>query len=158
MNDTVIAFFITWTTYGSWLPGDRRGWASKKVLGIQEPNPELEQECRERMMEDAVTLMWAQRQIVDAVIVEHCRIRGWKLHARNARTNHVHIVVTADCDGETVREQLKGWCSRRLSDHAGLPAKSKHGRRRWFTEGGDLDDIFDEDHLQNVIEYVIEGQ
>ena len=25
MNDP-LAFFLTWSTYGSWLPGDARGW------------------------------------------------------------------------------------------------------------------------------------
>ena len=24
-----LAFFLTWTTYGSWLPGDERGWVEK---------------------------------------------------------------------------------------------------------------------------------
>jgi len=158
MNELVLAFFITWTTYGTWLPGDRRGWAKKKVWGIQKPDPELEQACRERMTEDAVILTWEQRQIVDAVIVEHCRIREWTLHARNVRTNHAHVVVTAPCDGETVREQLKAWASRRLSDHAGLSGGGKNGRRRWFTEGGDIQGIEDEEHLAMAVRYVLEGQ
>ena len=73
MNDLVLAFFITWTTYGTWLPGDRRGWAKKKVWRIQQPNPELERACRERMTEDAVILTWEQRQIVDAVIAGNAK-------------------------------------------------------------------------------------
>ena len=27
--DEPIAYFITWTTYGTWLPGDERGWSRK---------------------------------------------------------------------------------------------------------------------------------
>jgi hypothetical protein len=25
-----MAFFLTWTTYGSWLPGDDRGWCDAR--------------------------------------------------------------------------------------------------------------------------------
>jgi hypothetical protein len=31
-----LAYFISWTTYGSWLPGDERGWVEKGTEGIQE--------------------------------------------------------------------------------------------------------------------------
>ena len=158
MNDVVLAFFITWTIYGTWLPGDQRGWAKKKVWGVQQPNPELEQACRERMTDDAVILTWEQRQMVDAVIVEHCRIRRWTLHARNVRTNHAHVVITANCDGETVREQLKAWGSRRLSDHAGLPGSGKNGRRRWWTEGGDIEGIETQEQLDAAVRYVKDEQ
>jgi hypothetical protein len=27
--DEPLAYFLTWTTYGSWLPGDERGWVEK---------------------------------------------------------------------------------------------------------------------------------
>ncbi|MDA1049536.1 MAG: hypothetical protein O3C40_03530 [Planctomycetota bacterium] len=27
--DDSLALFLTWTTYGSWLPGDERGWVEK---------------------------------------------------------------------------------------------------------------------------------
>ena len=77
-----------------------------------------------------------------------------------ARTNHVHVVVTADRDPDTVRDQLKAWCSRRLSDAAGLvqTVAKKAGRRRWFTEGGDKELIDNEEYLANAIQYVLEGQ
>jgi hypothetical protein len=28
-RDEPLAYFLTWTTYGSWLPGDQRGWVAK---------------------------------------------------------------------------------------------------------------------------------
>ena len=37
-----IAYHIIWTTYGTWLPGDARGWVKKNTLGIQEPDAERE--------------------------------------------------------------------------------------------------------------------
>ncbi len=40
MSDYPLAYFITWRTYGSWLPGDPRGWL-KNRKGFQPPNPDL---------------------------------------------------------------------------------------------------------------------
>ena len=37
-TDEPIAYFITWTSYGTWLPGDERGWWRK---GEWEPGNEL---------------------------------------------------------------------------------------------------------------------
>jgi hypothetical protein len=53
---TILAYFITWTTYGTWLPGDFRGWIKKNFNGVQRPNVKLEQESRYRMAEDAIEL------------------------------------------------------------------------------------------------------
>ena len=44
--DDYAGFFITWTTYGTWLPGDARGWR-KRIGGEQQPRPLLEAWCRE---------------------------------------------------------------------------------------------------------------
>lgn len=30
-----LAYLITWTTYGTWLPGDRRGWVEAGEPGIR---------------------------------------------------------------------------------------------------------------------------
>jgi REP element-mobilizing transposase RayT len=157
---SALAFHITWTTYGTWLPGDARGWVKAGAWGIQAPDPERERRSRERMTEEAVLLTREQRDVVEQTIRDHCRIRGWLLHAVNARTNHIHVVVTADRDPETVRDQFKAWCSRKLSDQAGLTevVGKKAGRRHWFTEGGDVEVIEDEEYLANAIRYVLEGQ
>src|SRR5438093_695627 len=147
----VIAYHLTWTTYGTWLPGDQRGWVRKRVCGIQPPDAERERESRKSMAETQVTLTPAQRALVEQTIRDHCRIRNWELHAVNARTNHVHVVVTAERDPDDVMDQLKAWTSRRLSDQAGLTetVARKAGRRHWWTEGGDIESIEDETYLQN---------
>jgi len=31
MNDELFAMFFTWTTYGTWLPGDERGHVSNRL-------------------------------------------------------------------------------------------------------------------------------
>jgi len=80
--------------------------------------------------------------------------------ALNVRTNHIHLVVCADRPAAEVMNQLKAWCSRKLSDALGLTSTvaRKAGRRRWFSEGGDKLEIDTEKYLENASEYVLDGQ
>ena len=50
------------TCYGTWLPGDERGWLRKGEPAVQPPDPELEQACRAAMREDRVLLDAEQQQ------------------------------------------------------------------------------------------------
>lgn len=149
-------YHIIWTTYGTWLPGDERGWMRKGDPAVQPPDPERERACRDGMSEIMVLLDDAQQQIVAATIVAHCRHRGWVLLALAVKRNHIHVVVEADRSGDDVRDQLKAWCSRRLSDAAGLMRRQTKagGRRRWFTEGAYVRRIESDDYLQEAIAYV----
>jgi REP element-mobilizing transposase RayT len=154
-----LAYLLTWTTYGSWLPGDLRGWVEQGVSGIQLPDVERKCQAIICMTDDAVVLDAAQREIVETTIRDHCAIRNWQLHAVNVRTNHVHVVASAGVKPEEVMRQFKAWCSRRLSDHSGLGADvTKQGRKRWWTEHGSTKWINDDEYLMNAIRYVIEGQ
>jgi REP element-mobilizing transposase RayT len=159
-DPTILAYFITWTRYGTWLPGDFPGWIKKNFNGVQRPNVVLEQKSRARMAEDALELTDSQRSIIEKTIRDHCTIRNWNLHAVNARTNHVHVVVTAAREPDEVMNQFKAWCSRKLSDAAGLAIQvaKKAGRRHWFTEDGDKQIIDNEEFLRNAIKYVLDGQ
>ena len=96
--------------------------------------------------------------MIESVIVKHCQIRNWTLHACNVRTNHIHVVVSAALDGKEVRAQLKAWCSRRLSEQAGLARNRADGQSRWFSERGDIEWIDKEEHLEAAIRYVNEMQ
>ncbi len=146
-----LAYFLTWTTYGSWLSGDPRGWVESGKFEIQEPDPERLSQARERMTEEKLILDPTQRQKVEEVIRAHCEIRRWLLHAVNARTNHVHVVVTArGVAPETVMSQFKAWCTSRL--------KEQTARKNWWTEHGSTEWINDEEHLHNAIQYVLERQ
>jgi REP element-mobilizing transposase RayT len=130
------------------------------MSGIQSPDVQRERFARIAMAESEVTLTPDQRALVEQTVQDHCVVRRWLLHAVQARSNHVHVVVTADRDPDDVRDQFKAWCSRKLSDMAGLQNSiaAKTGRRRWFTEGGDTKVIDDEDYLENAIRYVMEGR
>ena len=124
--------------------------------GWQLPDTVLELESQARMTEDACLLTSKERVIVERPVAETCQHRGWTLHAVNAQPNHVHVVVTADRDPQEVRNQFKAWCSRKLSDAAGLTEKVAKGagRRHWFSEGGDAEHIDSEGYLANCIAYV----
>ncbi len=151
MKDS-ITYFITWTTYGTWLPGDVRGWR-KTYQGNQPPQPLLEAWCRNRLSEKPVLLNETQRDKVEAVCHQHATIRGWILHAVNARSNHVHLAVTADKAAEVVRDQFKANATRVLR----LAPEAIVNDKVW-TRGGDCEVVDDEDNLARVVEYILEAQ
>jgi len=109
----MVAVLITWTMYGTWLRGDNRGWRAK-CGGNQLPNPHLEEACRLKMKFDSVVLREVDRMNVESACREHCQLRCWQLHAINARSSHVHLVVSANEKPQTVRDQLKANCTGQL--------------------------------------------
>ncbi len=154
-----LAYFLTWTTYGSWLHGDFRGWVERGNFEIQPPDPIRQEADKRRMTGPEVLLNDSQRRLVEEIIERHCEIRKWTLHAVNARTNHVHVIVTATIHPDQVMEQFKAWTSRRLSDQLGLPTvNSSNGRMRWWTEHGSTKWINDDDYFHNAVRYVKERQ
>jgi hypothetical protein len=68
------AFFSTWTTYRTWLPGDERGWF-QRGQGIKPADRMRNLEAALHMNEDAVTLDSAQRRLVEQTIADQCAIR-----------------------------------------------------------------------------------
>jgi REP element-mobilizing transposase RayT len=146
-----LAFFLTWTTYGSWMPGDARGWTDDRGV-VCAPNARLARAAARLMREPSVVLTFAQRDIVERAIHEHCDFRGWTLHAAICRTTHTHVVVSAaERTPDGVLGSLKARCSRQLS----RGAKEPH---TWWTRGGSMRQIYDMRALENVVTYVVECQ
>jgi REP element-mobilizing transposase RayT len=152
-SDDPLAYFITWTVYGTHLQGDERGWR-QRGQGHQLPQPRLADWHEERRNHKVILLSDEQRAVVEHECQRHCDHRGWRLWSLNARTNHVHAVVTAPgYSGGVVRDQLKANCTRGL-------------RERWsvfcvrpvWTRGGDWECINHEDDLEVVCQYVREAQ
>lgn len=147
-----LAYFLTWTTYGTWLPGDQRGWFdhSGQWSGADEHRRMM---ASLSMTENACKLDRDQRILVEATIARHCQVRGWKLHAVNCRTNHVHVVVTAPgYHPDTVRDQFKSWCTSGLKEHQRKRHPGSVVRTKWWTERGSQRWINDEEGLNNLIE------
>jgi len=146
-------YFITWTTYGTWLLRDRRGWR-KANKGEQQPQPFLEKWCRKQLNERPVLLNEIQRNKVETICYEHAKIRSWMIHGISVRTNHIHVVVTADTAPKNVRDQFKANATRVLRQEPEPVMNSKI-----WTRGGDIEFIDDvEDNLDRVIFYINEAQ
>lgn len=153
-----IAYFITFATYGSHLPGNSTVSTSRRQNGFGEPTvPEhagLEHVMRELMKHDPVVLDSARRHAVDEAIRDRCSFRGWALHALNVRTNHVHVVVSAENESpEHVMEQLKSRATRLLRTRQFIgneePVWARHGSTR---------KLWSETVVAEASEYVLFGQ
>ena len=147
-----IAYFLTWTTYGTWLPGDDRGWNRKGVLENLPANPLFEEMALASLKEEPFLLSHAAQEVVETTIGKHCEIRAWQLHAANVRSNHVHVVVTSPgYQPKTVASQFKAWSTKRL--------KPIHpNRTKFWTQGSSCRWINTEDDLASAIEYTLEAQ
>ena len=150
--DDPIAFFLTLSTYGCWLPGDPRGWIEYRH-GWRLPDSSIFLEARAKMTEDACVLSPQERGIVAAQVAETCAYRGWILHAVNCRSNHMHLVVGAyNTNPRKIRADIKAWCTRRLKE------RSDPSRENWWAERGSIRYVYNDDQLAIVIPYVAESQ
>lgn len=152
-NDETLAFFITWTVYGTHLQGHAAGWR-KRRKGEQSPQPLLEQWRLDRLKYPILLLDSEQREVVENEIERHCAIRNWKIWAKSARSNHVHVVVTASgVRGSKVRDQLKANMTRGLREQW-----PQFRDRPVWTELGDWQCVNTENDLEDAIIYVSEAQ
>jgi hypothetical protein len=99
-------WLLTWTTYGTWLPGDARGFVGR----IRENNgPRVEHDSpgtpydsamkgllcasRDRMRGKPIWLTGEQAAVVGEDLLATLAYRGWELVAAAVIANHVHVVV-----------------------------------------------------------------
>ncbi len=140
-------YLITFTTYGTWLHGDPRGSVEdqKNLPGtpLVDENPKLNQSEQQQLKHDPVTLNADQRRCVRDTIQEVCRHRGWRLHACNVRTNHVHVVVCAGDTPEKVMNDFKSYATRRIIESGligqGQTVWTRHGSTRYLKEEASVD-------------------
>lgn len=151
------AYLLTWTTYGTWLPGDQRGSVDSQHNVYGEPYAPTDarrQGANARGLSQApLRLDEGARQVVRETIVEHCAFRQWELVALNVRSNHVHLVVRSDQTPAATASRLKARATRVLRER-GLVAA---GRAVW-TERGSGRYLWDEAAIRAAARYVLEGQ
>ena len=129
-------YHLTLRTYGTWLPGDDRGWRRHGDSGpARPPSPALRAWCERAMVAPPLYLTAQQRRVVEAAVRETCAHRGYTIHALAVQRSHVHVVVRATRAPEVVMADLKRWATRALR-RDGLPRAqpvwAEHGSTRYL--------------------------
>ncbi len=152
-----LAYFITFTTYGTWLHGRDPGSVDREhnVPGTAflAPDPRIETQRRNSLRQAPYMLDQPRRQVVLRTVCEVCSHRSWILHAVHVRTTHAHVVLTASVSPEKVMADLKAWASRRLREAFGEDAD----RDRW-TQHGSTRYLNDAKSLEATMAYVVAEQ
>lgn len=86
---------VTWTTYGTWLQGDKRGYV--KDGRILEGDQTLLELCKGLQKGQTVKLTKPEKEIVRGAILSESQRIGQNLEALAVCTNHLHIAARP-CD------------------------------------------------------------
>lgn len=152
-----IAYFLTFTTYGTWLHGDERGSVDDdhSLYGLPKAAPDTDRKTQNyrHMKWPPYTLDAKARGVAELTIAQVAQHRNWSLKAVSVRTNHVHIVVQSSQTANKTLADFKAWCTRRLRE-----AECVEPDREVWTEGGSTRKVFDAKGLAAVIEYTLHGQ
>jgi alanyl-tRNA synthetase/REP element-mobilizing transposase RayT len=152
-----IAYFITFTTYGTWMHGSDKGSVDRdhNIPGTPLVEPDADRQATESNLKkgDPFTLDAKARSIVERTIQEVAEHRAWRIHAVNVRTNHVHVVVTSDATAEQTMLDFKSYATRRLVEAGSAPS----GAKVW-TRHGSTRYLWDVDDAESACVYVSEGQ
>ena len=151
------SYFLTFTTYGTWLHGDTRGSVDREHNIVEtpylEPDAEHFAEKKLRMVQPAYTLDFQRRDLVLNSIIKLFQIRSWELFALHVRSNHVHLLGAAEIKPERMMHDCKSFASRALNQ-----AKIESSERRRWTRGGSTRWIKSELAFDDVLEYVLHRQ
>jgi REP element-mobilizing transposase RayT len=152
-DHTPLGYLITFRCYGTWLHGDKRGSVDRHhnrygAPPIQ-PNETWLQHNERLLKDEPVKLSKEQRTLVETSIKATCEIRGWRVHATNVRTNHVHLVVTAACGPGRILNAVKSNATRTLREQgawlrSGSPWANSGSKRYLWTD----------EYVQKAIDYV----
>src|ERR1051326_2905264 len=139
-------WLLTWTTYGTWLPGDDRGFVSNVRDGdgpevrhnVPGTQPDARQRglwlaAKENMAGPAVYLTVDHATAVLEQFQETARYRGWELLAVAIMRNHIHVVVgvAGDPEPDTLLRDFKSYASWKLNRTFERPLSGT-----WWTESG----------------------
>jgi len=153
-----IAYLITFTTYGAWLHGDKRGSVDKShnrhADNFVAPDVTRENEERVALKNQAIMLSLKQREVVRDAILQVCEFRGWAAHAVHVRANHVHIVVAGSAGPEKMMVDFKAYATRamRLCDEPQTTAT------KYWTQHGSTKYLWTRRRVAAAIRYVRDGQ
>ena len=141
----IIGYMLTWTTYGTWLQGDRRGYVKDGQIMGGDPALLL---CNKANLSCPVFRLNKKRKnIVHDQILKTAERMGQDVYAVSVYSNHVHLVVeNTEMDVGKVVHKYK-------ADSTYALRKEGVEGRIW-TKGYDNRFCSDEKSLQARIEYV----
>lgn len=143
--EKLIGYMVTWTTYGTWLQGDKRGYVKNgKIL---EPNPELEKANQRQQSFDKVILTSQQREIIKAAILIEAQKLNQKIFAIAVCGNHVHILVEAI-------SKTPSYIVGRYKRAGTITLLNAGFEGKVWTGGFDKRYCFDEESIQKRIQYI----
>jgi len=142
-----LGYMVTFTTYGTWLQGDERGWVKNGI--IYEENMELRKANEGQMKVVPVKLGRKEKEIVREAIRKKAKAIGEKIFAMSVWSNHVHIV--AGYSGRPIEETVRIY-----KNTASAALKESKFKGRIWTNGYDKRFCFDESSLAERIKYVNE--
>ncbi len=140
----IVGYMVTWTTYGTWLQGDERGYVKNgKKLPI---NPVLKKANVDSTKRNKVRLKKKQREIVKAAIMNESKRNEVKMLALAVFSNHVHIVL--GYTGVAIEKTVG-----RLKNAARVALQKDGFIGKVWTRGFDKRYCFNEKSLKNRINY-----
>ena len=141
----MVGYMVTWTTYGSWLPGDKRGYVKRgKVLPS---NPNILKASKSMQKSTTITLNSEQKAIIRRAILQEAGKIGHKIEALAVCTNHIHLVA------RPFEESIESKISR--YKNVAMFALCKNGPvKRIWSRGFDKRFCFNEKSLNQRIQYV----
>jgi REP element-mobilizing transposase RayT len=138
---------ITWTTYGTWLQGDERGYV--KDGETLESNPVLKQSNLSSLKQQIIKLTPVQKNVALNVIAEEAKRINHKIYAIAVWSNHIHIV--AENNQIPINQVVI-----RYKNVATAALKRTGLNGKVWTKGFDKRYCFSEKALKQRIEYVNE--
>jgi len=145
MTKKIIGYMITWTTYGSWLQGDKRGYV--KNGRILPANDKLKYANQKQQKFQTVKLDSSQKHIVRKAILQEAQKINQKILAISVCSNHVHIV--AKISSESIEKIVHRY--KRLSTF--VLRKAGLNDKVWST-GFDKRFCFTDKEIEQKIKYV----
>jgi REP element-mobilizing transposase RayT len=141
----MVGYMVTWTTYGTWLQGDKRRYVRD---GETLPaDKEIEEANRRQQKSETVRLTNEQKQVVEDVVRKEAQQIGQEILALAVCSNHVHLVVGSG------NESIKSTVSRYKNVATSALKKTGLTERIW-TRGFDKRFCFNGEELKQKIEYV----
>ena len=152
-NNVPLGYLVTFRGHGTWLHGDSRGSVdrlhNRYGSPLIPPNAKWLEYNRNELKHPPVKLSSRQRLAVEEAIRETCQIRKWCLWAMNARTNHIHTVVSAPCKPENIRTAFKANATRKMRESG-----CWSGNESPWADRGSRKYLWTETDLNNAIAYV----